>query len=34
MAGDHAGTEILAYLLNLQFGGIPIDIMATRMQTD
>jgi hypothetical protein len=31
---DHAGTEILAYLLDLQFGGIPIDIMATGMQTD
>src|ERR1700688_4930612 len=34
MLGDHAGTEILAYLLDLQFGRIPTDIMATGMQTD
>ncbi len=34
MVSDYAGTEILAYLLNLQFRRIPIDIMAARMQTD
>ena len=32
--GDHAGTEIPAYLLNLQFRRIPMDIMAACMQTD
>ena len=31
---DHAGAKILAYLLNLQFGRIPIDIVATGVQTD
>ena len=30
----HPGTEIPAYLLNLHFRRIPIDIVATRMQTD
>jgi hypothetical protein len=34
MVSDHAGTEILAYLLDLQLGGIPIDIVAAGMQTD
>lgn len=32
--GDRAGTEILAYLLDLQLSGIPIDIMTTGMQAD
>ncbi len=32
--GNKHGTEILPYLLNLYLIGIPIDIMATRMQTD
>jgi len=34
MVNDRAGTEIPTYLLDLQFGGIPIDVMASRMQTD
>src|SRR5229473_1623570 len=34
MVIEYAGTEIPAYLLDLQFGGIPGDIMATGMQSN
>jgi hypothetical protein len=34
MVSEHAGAEILAYLLDLQFRRIPIDIMATGVQAD
>ena len=34
MLDENAGAEILAYLFNFYFSGVPIHVMATDMQSD
>jgi hypothetical protein len=34
MASVNCGTEILAYLLNLQIIGVPTDVVAPGLETD